>query len=81
MWVFSRLLDKRWAGGIAAIVLSAFVFSLAHYTGSLGEAFTLTSFTFRFLFGVALSAIYLLRGFGMAAWTHALYDIIVLLII
>lgn len=81
IWIFSKLLDKRWAGGIAAVVLSAFIFSIAHYTGSLGEAFTFTSFTFRLLFGIALSAIYLLRGFGMAAWTHAIYDIIVLLVI
>lgn len=81
IWFFSKILDKRWAGGIAAIVFSALIFSIAHYTGSLGDAFTITSFTFRFLFGLALSAIYLLRGFGMAAWTHAIYDVIVLLVI
>ena len=29
--------------------------------------------------GVAFSALYLARGFGITAWTHALYDIAVLL--
>jgi membrane protease YdiL (CAAX protease family) len=62
-----------------AIVIAAFLFSLVHYTGSLGDPFTLGSFLFRFLFGLALNAIYILRGFGMAAWTHAIYDIMVVL--
>jgi hypothetical protein len=26
------------------------------------------------LSGVAFSGLYLLRGFGVTAWTHALYD-------
>jgi hypothetical protein len=29
--------------------------------------------------GVAFSALYLLRGFGITAWTHALYDVFLLL--
>ena len=29
-------------------------------------------------FGLALNVLYLLRGFGIAAWTHALYDVMVL---
>jgi hypothetical protein len=28
---------------------------------------------------VAFSALYLLRGFGITAWTHALYDALLLL--
>lgn len=60
-----------------AVVIAAFLFSLVHYVGELGDPFTLGSFLFRFLFGLALNAIYILRGFGMAAWTHAIYDIMV----
>ena len=32
-------------------------------------------FTFRFLMGLAFNALFLLRGFGVAAMTHALYDV------
>ena len=48
-----------------------------HYIGTLGDAFTLSSFTFRFLFGLALNVVFLVRGFGVAAWTHALYDVMI----
>ena len=39
----------------------------------------LQSFTFRMLSGLAFSGLYLLRGFGITAWTHALYDAFLLL--
>jgi hypothetical protein len=58
-----------------AIVLSALIFSGFHYVGPLGDTFTLPSFTFRAIAGLLLSALYAARGFGIAAWTHALYDV------
>lgn len=64
---------------IIAAVIGGLIFSAVHYTGSLGDLFTLSSFTFRFLMGLALNGIFLLRGFGVAAMTHALYDVFVTL--
>jgi membrane protease YdiL (CAAX protease family) len=64
---------------ILAAVVGALVFSAVHYVGAMGDTFTLPSFTFRFLMGLALNAIFLLRGFGIAAWSHSLYDILVTL--
>ena len=58
-------------------VLSAVLFSVVHYIGPMGDYFTLDSFLFRFLFGLILNGIYVTRGFGVAAWTHALYDVII----
>jgi hypothetical protein len=60
-------------------VLGALVFSGFHYVGQYADALTLQSFTFRALAGVAFSALYLVRGFGITAWTHALYDVAVLM--
>jgi len=40
--------------------------------------FTVQSFTFRMIAGLFFSALYLLRGFGIVAWTHALYDVFLL---
>ena len=65
--------------GVLAAVLGALVFSGFHYVGQYGDAFTLQSFVFRALAGLFFSALYLLRGFGIAAWTHALYDVMLLL--
>ena len=72
-----RMLQKpSWAYPIAAVV-GAVIFSAVHYIGPLGDPFAPASFTFRFLFGLALNALFLWRGFAIAAWTHALYDVFV----
>jgi hypothetical protein len=65
--------------GAIAILVGALVFSGFHYIGPFGEPLRLESFVFRALAGVAFSALYLTRGFGITAWTHALYDVAVLL--
>ena len=71
-------LGPRGAGIIAAIV-GAFIFSAFHYIGPYGDPLQLQSFVFRMLSGLAFSALYLTRGFGITAWTHALYDAFLLL--
>ncbi|MBL7988563.1 MAG: CPBP family intramembrane metalloprotease [Chlorobi bacterium] len=58
-----------------AAVVGGLIFSWIHYIGPLGDQFELWSFTFRFLMGLAFNALFLLRGFGVAAMTHALYDV------
>ena len=62
---------------ILAVVLSAFVFSGFHYIGALGDTLQWSSFIFRFFAGLVFSTMYVLRGFGVTAWTHALYDVLV----
>jgi len=71
-------LGKRGSGILAAIV-GAFIFSAFHYIGPYGDPLQLQSFVFRMLSGLAFSALYLTRGFGITAWTHALYDAFLLL--
>jgi len=61
-----------------AVVVGALVFSAFHYVGAYGDPFRVDSFVFRTIAGVAFSALYVFRGFGITAWTHALYDVIVL---
>jgi hypothetical protein len=62
------------AGAFAAVA-GALIFSMFHYIGAYGDNLELGSFTFRAIAGVLFSGLYLLRGFGIAAWTHALYDV------
>ena len=75
-----RLLGwSPWAAGAGATLLGAAIFSAFHYVGPYGDAFQLQSFVFRMIGGVFFSGLYLLRGFGVDAWTHALYDVFILL--
>jgi hypothetical protein len=69
----------RLPAGIVAAIGGALLFSAFHYVGPLGEPMRLESFVFRTLAGLAFSGLYLTRGFGITAWTHALYDVAVLL--
>lgn len=64
--------------GVVAAVVGALVFSAVHYIGAYGDPFQLASFIYRFVGGLAFSAMYLTRGFGVTAWTHALYDVFLL---
>lgn len=77
--IFTRAgVGQRWSRVLAA-VLAAFLFSAFHYIGPYAYPLELSSFTFRFLAGLAFSVLFILRGFGIAAWTHALYDVFLLL--
>ena len=64
--------------GLVASVGSALIFSAFHYVGPYGDALALPSFAFRAIAGLFFSGLYLTRGFGVTAWTHALYDIFLL---
>lgn len=78
LFIFRKIFSKQYLAFGTAIVLAAAIFSIVHYIGFFGDPFTFGSFLFRFLFGLALNAIYIWRGFGMAAWTHAIYDLMVI---
>ena len=75
------------AGLTAAVVvvLSAVMFSSYHYLGA--ESFHWQSvaswrtFAFRTLAGIYFGVLFLTRGFGVTAATHAAYDILVLLVL
>jgi membrane protease YdiL (CAAX protease family) len=77
--VLRRLFGLR---GFAAFAVTAvwgvgesLAFSAWHYTGSLGEGWDPSSFVFRAVCGLVLTAIFSFRGFAPAVWTHALYDV------
>ena len=67
------------ASSTVAIVGGAIVFSAFHYIGPFGDRLETTSFVFRAVAGLAFSGLYVVRGFGITAWTHALYDIFLLI--
>ena len=75
-WLGRRVLGWRTtASGVFAVLVGALIFSTFHYIGPYGDRLELGSFTFRAVAGVLFSGLYLQRGFGITAWTHALYDV------
>ncbi len=80
-WFARRVLTLRvLPAGVFATVVGAFIFSAFHYVGPYGDPLEVGSFMFRMIGGLVVSAMYLLRGFGITAWTHALYDVLLLLV-
>lgn len=55
------------------VITPAILFSLYHYLGD--EQFAVGSFLFRTVAGVYFGIIFLCRGFGITAGSHAAYDI------
>mgnify|MGYP001586114625 CR=1 FL=1 len=67
--------------GLAAVlefILAAMLFSGFHFVGAFGEPPSMYIFLVRLIAGIVLGGIYVLRGFGVAAYTHAIYDLFVL---
>lgn len=71
---------------ILSVLISAVMFSAHHHidflSGQLNhtDPFSLTKFSFRTIAGVYFAILFVMRGFGITAGTHAFYDIIAVLI-
>ncbi len=65
---------------IAAIALSSLAFSAHHHPPLGSEPFSTAKFLFRAAAGVYLGLLFVYRGYGPAAGTHAAYNLMVTLI-
>lgn len=79
-WLLCLAIEQKVLAYVLAAIAGAFVFSLVHYIGTMSDEFDAPSFVFRFLFGLALNIILLTRGFGIAAWTHSLYNVMIVMV-
>ena len=61
-----------------AMILAAGIFSAFHFIGEFGDYFSFNIFMIRFFAGIILGVLYFLRGFGITAWAHSIYDLIVI---
>lgn len=62
---------------LLAGLFSALCFAAAHHVGASGEPFHALVFLFRTLAGWYFAWIFFFRGFGIAVGAHALYDVLV----
>jgi Type II CAAX prenyl endopeptidase Rce1-like len=73
-----KLFDmQRSAAVVLTVLVSSVAFGFAQYLGSFGDAFAFDTLAYRCLLGVALAAIYLLRGFALAVYTHVFFTALV----
>jgi len=68
---------KRSTSLVLSVIISSLIFSGFHHVGFYGEPFLLQTFVFRFIGGVLLSILYVSRGFGITAYTHSFYDLLI----
>ncbi|NOZ03496.1 MAG: CPBP family intramembrane metalloprotease [FCB group bacterium] len=69
---------ERIARQVGAVIGAAVIFSLFHFVGTFGDVPHIRLFMIRFVAGLLLGGIYSLRGFGITAYAHSIYDLIVL---
>ena len=73
-----RMMPKQgWLAVGIAIAVTSVLFSAAHYVGP--TTFEWYTFWYRILAGVFFAILYVARGFAVAAYSHALYDVYVIL--
>jgi len=77
LWAMRRAGAAPMASMAFAVLLTSLLFAAAHYIPPHGESLHWFSFLFRFLAGLFFSVLFVYRGFGIAAGTHAAYDILV----
>ena len=76
--LLSTLFKKKLVAAVVSVLLASFLFSLSHYVGTMADTWQLYSFMFRWGAGLLFTVLYFVRGFAITAYTHALYDIWVL---
>jgi len=73
-----RAIGRRNASIAIAAIVSSAAFALAHHVGAAGEPFAFHVFVYRFIAGLAFSAIFYYRSFAHAVYSHFLYDLYVM---
>jgi hypothetical protein len=79
VWIVRLWLSDKRKSKVIAVLASSILFSAAHYIGAAGYSFDWSSFTFRFIAGLFFAVLFIYRGFGITAGTHAFYDILVVI--
>jgi hypothetical protein len=71
---------RRFVAATLALVVSAVLFSAVHHIPPYGDPFAVGVFLFRVLAGICFGLLFWFRGFAVAVYTHALYDLYVLIV-
>jgi hypothetical protein len=76
-----RLFGTRHVVAVAiAFLISSLLFSAAHHIGALGDPWSFQVFIYRTLAGLAFATLFYTRSLAHAVYTHALYDVWVMVL-
>ena len=79
LFFISKMFFKRTVTTVVfSVLISSLLFSISHYVGSMADSWQIYSFMYRWIAGMLFTILYFIRGFAITAYTHALYDIWVL---
>jgi hypothetical protein len=70
---------RKFLAVLLALFLSSILFSAAHHLGPMGEPLRYGVFVYRVIAGMIFGTLFQFRGLAIAVYTHALYDIYVLI--
>jgi membrane protease YdiL (CAAX protease family) len=77
--ILARVADglslPKMLGHALAVLVSAFAFALFHHVGPGAEPITGSRLFYRAAAGILLGGLFVLRGFGVAVYCHAAYDV------
>ena len=76
--LFRKFGSERAQAVLGAVIVSSVLFSAAHHLGP--EPFSLYAFAFRTLAGAIFCVIFAWRGLAVAAYSHAIYDVLVMVV-
>lgn len=71
---------RRWVAVLFGLAFSSLAFSAMHHIPPYGDPLSIGVFMFRTLAGVFFALLFWYRGFAVAVYTHAIYDIYVLVV-
>lgn len=74
-----RYAENKDLHNFVAAFLCSLLYALSHYLYPYGDSFEVYSAVYRFLFGMAMSYLFLWRGLAVTAWAHATHDLLYLL--
>ena len=76
LFIFNKMMyDFSLISYILIIAFSSALFSYYHFIGIPSELINFSIFIYRFIAGTILSVIFIFRGLGIAVYTHAFYDL------
>ena len=77
-WILKKTIKNKFVIYSCAFLVSSLLFSFFHYLEPFNGPFQVNSFLFRFIAGSVFSIIFIFRGYGIAAYSHSLYNILLM---
>ncbi|MFQ5636421.1 MAG: type II CAAX prenyl endopeptidase Rce1 family protein [bacterium] len=77
---FKKTMPRKYIIGYGvAVIISSLIFAASHHLPVFVEPMLYEAFLFRFFAGICFAAIFIFRGYGVAAYSHSFYNLFLML--